>query len=111
MNDPSNYRPISVLSVVSKIAEKIVTNQTLDHLETNSLLTDSQFGFRPKKKHHADLEHTGNRLHETGLPTLCEKYVRCLGASPIVIHYTTNQTLAGYLHTAGDILKINPAWL
>ena len=49
MNGPSNYRPISVLSAVSKIAEEIVTNQTLDHLETNSLLTDSQFGFRPKK--------------------------------------------------------------
>ena len=41
VNDPSNYRPISVLSAVSKIAEKIVTNQILDHLETNSLLTDS----------------------------------------------------------------------
>ena len=47
--DPSNYRPISVLSAISKIIEKVITKQILDHLDINSLLTDSQFGFRPKK--------------------------------------------------------------
>ena len=42
----NNYRPISILSTISKIVEKILSNQITDFLETNSILTDCQFGFR-----------------------------------------------------------------
>lgn len=42
----NNYRPISVLPVLSKIYEKCVHQQIIDHLEINNLLSDSQFGFR-----------------------------------------------------------------
>ena len=42
----NNYRPISVLSTISKIAERIVHSQLITHLEDNSLLSDSQSGFR-----------------------------------------------------------------
>lgn len=45
----SNYRPISILPVVSKIFEKLVNNQILNYLETNNLLTPSQYGFRKNK--------------------------------------------------------------
>ena len=45
--DLNNYRPISVLSVVSKIFEKIVFSQFYSYLNTNNLLTDHQSGFRP----------------------------------------------------------------
>ena len=41
-----NYRPISILPVVSKIAEKIVQMQLTEYLEDNKLLTDFQFGYR-----------------------------------------------------------------
>ncbi len=41
-----NYRPISLLSSFSKILEKIVANRLCKYLETNNLLSDSQFGFR-----------------------------------------------------------------
>jgi hypothetical protein len=41
-----NYRPISLLNTFSKIYEKIACNRVTTYLETNSLLTDSQFGFR-----------------------------------------------------------------
>jgi len=42
----ANYRPISVLSILSKVLERSVHKQLLSHLETEKLLTSSQFGFR-----------------------------------------------------------------
>jgi hypothetical protein len=43
---PENYRPISQLSTISKVMEKVATNQLNDHLENENLLSDKQFGFR-----------------------------------------------------------------
>ena len=37
-DDPSNYRPISVVSVVAKILEKIVSDQLSLYLENHKLL-------------------------------------------------------------------------
>ena len=45
--DPNNYRPISVLPVVSKLIERVVFNQLYEYLNDNNLLTESQSGFRP----------------------------------------------------------------
>ena len=42
VNDPSNYRPISVVSVFAKLLEKIVASQLSDYFETNHLLSDYQ---------------------------------------------------------------------
>ena len=41
-----NYRPVSLLSVVSKVFEKLVNNRIVDHLEKFGLFFDIQFGFR-----------------------------------------------------------------
>ena len=41
-----NYRPISILSSISKIFEKIVFDQLSQYLTTNEILTDYQSGFR-----------------------------------------------------------------
>ena len=49
--DPSsvtNYRPISLLSLPSKILENIVSSRISDFLYSNGLLSDCQFGFRPR---------------------------------------------------------------
>ena len=43
-----NYRPISLLPLPGKVLEKLVHQQLSDHLETESLLTDTQYGFRKK---------------------------------------------------------------
>ena len=43
----SNYRPISLLSIPSKILERIVHRKLLHHLISNSILSPRQFGFRP----------------------------------------------------------------
>ena len=42
-----NYRPISILSVFSKILEKIVHKRTMTFLEKYNIIHDSQYGFRP----------------------------------------------------------------
>ena len=42
-----NYRPISLLSVTSKLLERIVHNALLDHVLKNGYLSPKQFGFRP----------------------------------------------------------------
>ena len=46
--DCNNYRPISLLSTYGKLMEKVVAPQILAHLNRNSILSDFQFGFRPK---------------------------------------------------------------
>ena len=46
INDLSNYRPISVLPVISKIYEKIIANQINEYFLNNKLFIDNQYGFR-----------------------------------------------------------------
>ena len=41
-----NYRPVSLLSVVSKVFEKLINDRIVDHLEKCGLFSDSQYGFR-----------------------------------------------------------------
>ena len=41
-----NYCPVSFLSVVSKVFEKLVNNRIVDHLEKYGLFSDFQYGFR-----------------------------------------------------------------
>ena len=41
-----NYRPVSLLSVVNKVFEKLVNNRIVDHLEKCGLFSDFQYGFR-----------------------------------------------------------------
>ena len=41
-----NYRPISLLPILSKVLEKIVARQLMYYLESNKLLAKSQHGFR-----------------------------------------------------------------
>lgn len=47
-SEPGNYRPISVLPVLSKIFEKVLYNRLEKHLLALNFLYDKQYGFRPK---------------------------------------------------------------
>ncbi len=47
-SSPSNYRPISLTSVICKVAEKCVRDSLADFLTKNHLLSVHQHGFRPK---------------------------------------------------------------
>ena len=44
-----NYCPVCLLSVVSKIFEKLVNNKLVDHLEKCGLFSDFQYGFRSSR--------------------------------------------------------------
>ena len=43
--DESNYRPISVLPVISRLFEKLVTNQVYQHMEDNGLFSSGQSAY------------------------------------------------------------------
>ena len=43
----NNYRPISLLPVLSKVVEKVISSQINDLKKINNLFYDSQYGFRP----------------------------------------------------------------
>lgn len=46
--EPGNYRPISVLPIMSKILEKILFSRLEEYLNSINFLYDHQYGFRPK---------------------------------------------------------------
>ena len=46
INAPENYRPISVLPILSKVAERAVQTQLMEFLETNNLIDVGQYGYR-----------------------------------------------------------------
>ena len=41
-----NYRPISVLSGIAKVLEKIALDQLCKHFDDNSIISNEQLGFR-----------------------------------------------------------------
>ena len=45
----ANYRPISLTCVACKVMGRIVNKRIINHLETNSLISSSQHGFRSKR--------------------------------------------------------------
>ncbi len=63
-----NYRPISLLSSMSKILEKIVCVQLVNHLDRNNLLYINQFGFQRGKSTEHNLSKAinfiGNAMNE-----------------------------------------------
>ena len=49
-NQPSSFRPISNLSVISKLLERLVLKRVLTYLEANALLPPTQSAYR---RHHS----------------------------------------------------------
>lgn len=44
----SNYRPISVLPIISKVLEYVIHDQLMSFVNENNIISESQFGFRAK---------------------------------------------------------------
>lgn len=55
-NTPSNYRPVSLTSIIGKLWEHIITSQLMRYAESNNVLYEHQHGFRQKKSCEKQLE-------------------------------------------------------
>ena len=62
---PTNYRPISLTSVVCKILERIIRAYILSHLNHHNILCDQQHGFRHKRSCESQLITTINDIAKT----------------------------------------------
>ena len=58
----SNYRPISLLSNLDKVFERLMYNCLYHFLEMNSVVYDLQFGFRQKYSTSHPLIHLTDKL-------------------------------------------------
>ena len=46
IEEPTNFRPINLLPILSKILEKVISTQLREYLENNNLLNESQYAYR-----------------------------------------------------------------
>jgi len=74
--DVSNYRPISLVPVMSKILEKIVSEHLTQYLETHQYIHLQQYGFRQ------------NNSTESAICTLLENIVQPLDKGNIGVQYS-----------------------
>jgi hypothetical protein len=72
MQNPSNFRPISILSVLSKPLEKHVHAHTLKLIEAHNLFHEFQSDFRK------------NHLCHTALTRMCDTWLSAINKSEIV---------------------------
>ena len=62
--DPSSFRPISLLSTLSKVIEKIVADQLYEHMNVNGLFSSTQHGFRKQLSTETALIKLTEKLYE-----------------------------------------------
>ena len=60
----NNYRPISLLSICSKIFEKIISSQLYSYLVNHKLISENQSGFRPGDSTTNQLIDFVNEIHK-----------------------------------------------
>ena len=62
LTDVNNYRPITILLVISKLLERAVYDQLYEYLLANKILAKEQFGFRAKRSTDAALLHITGKI-------------------------------------------------
>ena len=78
INEPKDYRPISLLPIISKVLEKVIAGQLMAHLERNHLLSKTQHGFRASFSTESALLKLSDKLYQNidtkqlSLITLCD---------------------------------------
>ena len=72
--DVANYRPISLLPLISKVYEKVMHNRLYNHLVKNNIIHNTQFGFRAGHS----CEHALFTAQNTILSALSKKEVAVL---------------------------------
>ena len=74
LSNPSNYCPIALTSTIAMVFESLLNCHILKHLESNSLLSDHQYGFR-KARSTGDLLSYLTHLWSSSFRNLGESYV------------------------------------
>jgi len=59
-----NYRPIALLSTLSKVLEKMVSVQLVNHLDRNKILYKHQYGFQRNKSTEHSIIHAMNYISQ-----------------------------------------------
>ena len=71
-SEPSNYKPISILSVLSKPVGRHINEHIMNHFHISDLLRKNQSGFRLNHSCHTALsERNDTWLSEINLNKLC----------------------------------------
>ena len=74
----TNYLPVSLLSVVSKIFEKLTNNMLVDHLKKCDLFSNAQYGFRSYSSTADHLKVASDRnakaLNRSGAPDISKAF-------------------------------------
>ena len=85
----SNYRPISILSVISKLIEKLTYDRLIKFINKKSILNNNQFGFRSAHStvhaittiHERILENVDNDKHTISIYLDLSKAFDCVNHS------------------------------
>ena len=62
-DNPANYRPLSLLTSLSKVFEKIIYGRLFDYIDKFELFYPKQYGFRPR---HSTVEAIAQMTETTG---------------------------------------------
>ena len=60
--EPKTYRSVSLLPAMSKVIERVVHNQLIEHLEKYEIIFHYQSGFRSKHSVNSCLAHLSNHI-------------------------------------------------
>ena len=77
-NEVSNFRPISLVSSVSKIFDKVVAHQVTEYMNQNNYFYDKQFGYRSRHScqdlllQYLDFVHTARNKKENVLTVMLD---------------------------------------
>ena len=64
-NNPNNYRPISLLSCLGKLVERVVKSRLYNYFEKNQIIIDQQSGFRANRRTHDNLTFLTQKIQES----------------------------------------------
>src|SRR5271156_2489976 len=65
VKEPTNYRPITITSVVCKLLEKIVNNRLMEFINVNKIIINYHYGFRKNHSTSNTLLEITNKIYNT----------------------------------------------